>query len=82
MVIERTGGRAYFPRDERELREAFQQIQEEMRSQYLIVYEPSDQKRDGSFRTIEIQMTNQQLIKDKIKITHRPGYFAKTGQKK
>ena len=81
-ISERTGGRAYFPRDERELREAFQQIQEEMRSQYLIVYEPSDQKRDGSFRTIEIQMTNQQLIKDKIKITHRPGYFAKTGQKK
>ena len=81
-ISEKTGGRAYFPRDERELREAFQQIQEEMRSQYLIVYEPSDQKRDGSFRTIEIQMTNQQLIKDKIKITHRPGYFAKTGQKK
>ena len=27
-VSEQTGGRAYFPRDERELREAFQQIQE------------------------------------------------------
>lgn len=81
-ISERTGGRAYFPRDERELREAFQQIQEEMRSQYLIAYEPSDQKRDGSYRKIEIDLTNQQLVKDKVKVTHRQGYFAKTDTKK
>lgn len=81
-ISERTGGRAYFPRDERELRDAFKQIQEEMRSQYLIAYEPSDQKRDGSYRKIEIQLTNQLLVKDKVKVTHRQGYFAKTaGQK-
>ncbi len=81
-VSERTGGRAYFPRDERELREAFQQIQEEMRSQYLIAYEPSNQNRDGSYRKIEIEVTNQQLQKDKTKLTHRQGYFAKTATKK
>jgi hypothetical protein len=46
-VSERTGGRAYFPRDERELREAFKQIQEEMRSQYLLAYEPSNPTKDG-----------------------------------
>ena len=81
-ISERTGGRAYFPRDERELRDAFAQIQEEMRSQYLIAYEPSDQKRDGSYRKIEIQLVNPQLQKDKIKVTHRQGYFAKTAPKK
>ncbi|CAN5497238.1 hypothetical protein BH10ACI2_BH10ACI2_18690 [soil metagenome] len=81
-VSERTGGRAYFPRDERELREAFDQIQEEMRSQYLIAYEPSNQARDGSYRKIEIQLANAQMQKDKVKVTHRQGYFAKTSQKK
>ncbi len=81
-ISERTGGRAYFPRDEGELREAFRQIQEEMRSQYLIAYEPADQKRDGSYRKIEIQLANQQLQKEKVKVTHRQGYFAKGGQKK
>jgi VWFA-related protein len=81
-VSERTGGRAYFPRDERELRDAFKQIQEEMRSQYLIAYEPLDQNRDGKYRTIEIGLTNPQLIKDKIKLSHRQGYFAKTDNKK
>ncbi len=80
-ISERTGGRAYYPRDERELRDAFRQIQEEMRSQYLIAYEPTNQSRDGSFRKIEIQLVNQALLKEKIKITHRQGYFAKTGSK-
>lgn len=81
-VSERTGGRAYFPRDERELRDAFVQIQEEMRSQYLVAYEPSDQKRDGSYRQIDIELTNEQLVKDKVKVTHRQGYFAKNAPKK
>jgi Ca-activated chloride channel homolog len=80
-ISERTGGRAYFPRDERELRDAFRQIQEEMRSQYLVAYEPTDQRRDGSYRKIEIELVNPVLQKEKIKITHRQGYFAKTGSK-
>ncbi len=81
-IAEKTGGRAFFPRDERELREAFKQIEDEMRSQYLIAYEPADQKLDGSYRKIEIQLTSQQMQKDKVKVTHRQGYFAKTAQKK
>lgn len=81
-ISERTGGRAYFPRDESELREAFKQIQDEMRSQYLIAYEPVNQKRDGSYRKIEIQLINPQLQREKVKVTHRQGYFAKTETKK
>lgn len=81
-ISERTGGRAYFPRDEKELREAFRQIQDEMRSQYLLAYEPTNQTRDGSYRKIEIQLANPQHLKDKIKVTHRQGYFAKDGGKK
>ncbi|MFZ1701409.1 MAG: VWA domain-containing protein [Pyrinomonadaceae bacterium] len=81
-IAERTGGRAYFPRDEGELRQAFRQIQDEMRSQYLIAYEPTNQSRDGSYRKIEIQLSNQQLVKEKVKVTHRQGYFAKDGSKK
>jgi len=81
-ISEKTGGRAYFPKDEIELREAFKQIQEEMRSQYLIAYEPTNGAKDGSYRTIEIQMVNPQLQKEKVKLTHRQGYFAKTAAKK
>ncbi len=77
-LSERTGGRAFFPRDETELRRAFQQIQIEMRSQYLISYEPTNQKRDGSYRKIEIQLVNPDLSKQKTTVTHRQGYFAKS----
>lgn len=80
-LSENTGGRAYFPRDEVELRQAFKQIQDEMRSQYLISYEPSNQVLDGSFRKIEIQFANAEMAKQKVRLTHRQGYFAKTGKK-
>lgn len=77
-LSERTGGRAFFPRDESDLRKAFTQIQIEMRSQYLIAYEPSNPKRDGTYRKIEIQVSNSELSKQKVRLTHRQGYFAKT----
>ncbi len=80
-ISDRTGGRAYFPKDEGELRAAFRQIQEEMRSQYLLAYEPTNRARDGSYRTIEIRLVNADMKKQKIKLTHRNGYFAKTDQK-
>lgn len=80
-VSESTGGRAYFPRDERELRDAFRQIQEEMRSQYLVAYEPTNGALDGSYRKIEIRILNPEMQKQKIKLTHRQGYFAKTAKK-
>ena len=79
-ISERTGGRAFFPRDERQLRDAFDQIQVEMRSQYLIAYEPTNQKRDGSYRKIEVQLANPVMQKEKVKLTHREGYFAKTNK--
>ena len=73
-----TGGRAFFPRDERQLRDAFKQIQEEMRSQYLLAYEPTNQEQDGTYRKIEVQLINKELSKNKVKLTHREGYFART----
>jgi VWFA-related protein len=76
-LSERTGGRAFFPRDEAALRKAFTQIQIELRSQYLIAYQPSNQKRDGSYRKIQIQIVNQELAKQKVSLNHRQGYFAR-----
>ena len=81
-IAERTGGHAYFPRDERDLQRAFDQIQEELRSQYLIAYEPSNAKKDGSYRNVTVEITNSALDKQKIKLTHRQGYFAQTEAKK
>jgi VWFA-related protein len=80
-LSDRTGGRAFFPRDERQLNAAFKQIEEEMRSQYLLSYEPNNQALDGSYRKIEIQVSNPELAKQKVKVTHRQGYFARDTKK-
>jgi VWFA-related protein len=77
-IAERTGGRAYFPRSVSELQSAFTQIQQELRSQYLVAYAPSNNKKDGSFRKIQIEVTNPTLKNQNLRLTHRQGYFAKT----
>ena len=77
-IAERTGGRAYFPRHERDLRDAFTQIQRDLREQYLVAYSPSNKARDGSYRKIEIQVVNPDLKQRDLKLNYRAGYFAKT----
>ena len=76
-ITEATGGRAYFPRNESELRDAFAQIQRDLREQYLIAYAPSNKSRDGSYRRVTIEITNPDFQRDSLKLTYRPGYFAK-----
>lgn len=81
-ISERTGGTAFFPESEIQLRQAFEDIQVQMRSQYLIAYEPTNLKKDGSYRKVEIQVVSPELSRQKVKVTHRQGYFAKTENKK
>jgi hypothetical protein len=62
-IADQTGGRAYFPRNERELREAFDQIQRDLREQYLLAYSPTNKNRDGR-TVIQIQFVNPDLGKE------------------
>jgi Ca-activated chloride channel family protein len=77
-IAEQTGGRAYFPKHERDLNDAFAQIQRDLREQYLVAYSPSNKSRDGSYRKIEIQLINPTLREQNLKLNYRTGYFAKT----
>lgn len=77
-IAEKTGGRAFFPRGESELRTAFDQIQRDLREQYLVAYSPSNKSRDGSYRVIRIEVVDPDLKKQSVKLNYRPGYFAKT----
>lgn len=80
-IAEQTGGRAYFPRSERELRSAFEQIQRDLREQYLVAYSPSNKARDGSYRRIQIEVVGPEMRKQNLKLNYRPGYFAKTAER-
>jgi Ca-activated chloride channel homolog len=77
-ISERTGGRAFFPKSEEDLRSAFAQIQDELRSQYLVAYSSSNKAKDGTFRKVQIEVTNPELKGQNLKLTYRQGYFAQS----
>jgi VWFA-related protein len=80
-IAERTGGRAFFPKKEDDLQAAFEQIEQELRSQYLVTYTSSNKKRDGAYRKMSIEIVNPELRKEQLKLMYRPGYFAKGSSK-
>lgn len=80
-VAEGTGGRAFFPKRGADLKTAFAEIEQELRSQYLIAYSSTNKNRDGSYRQMRIEITNPTLQKEQLKLRYRPGYFAKSNQK-
>lgn len=76
-LAQRTGGRAFFPDKKLDLAAAFAEIEQELRTQYLIAYSSTNKRRDGTYRRITIEITNPDLRKEKLELRHRPGYFAK-----
>ncbi len=53
------------------LQQCFDQLQDEMRSQYAIGYTPTNPTKDGTFRKIEIKTSNKDW-----KVQARKGYYA------
>ncbi len=76
-LAEKTGGRAFFPREDSALGSAFAQIQDELRSQYVVAYSPKNRTRDGSYRKVKLEVTNPELRKRKLQLLHRQGYYAR-----
>jgi len=66
-----TGGHVYKVGRNHSLQDVFQELQEEMRSQYSIGFTSANEKRDGSYRKLEIRMANKDL-----KAQVRKGYYA------
>jgi VWFA-related protein len=70
-MSEETGGHVFTVDKKHPLNDVFKQIQDEMRNQYSIAYQPSNATRDGSFRHIEIKLDNPD---DRVQA--RAGYYA------
>jgi len=70
-ITDETGGRTISVNSEKHLAEAFDQISEELRSQYTLGYYPTNSTRDGKFRKIKVDMSNHDL-----KVLARKGYYA------
>jgi VWFA-related protein len=53
----RSGGRAFFPKCPKQMRQAFETILDELSSQYLLAYQPRSQGPDGKFHRIRVEAT-------------------------
>jgi Ca-activated chloride channel family protein len=51
-----TGGRSFFVDEAKELSPIYQSIQEELRSQYLLVYQSTNAKPDKKFRSVDVKV--------------------------
>jgi VWFA-related protein len=71
QIADATGGQAFYPVKIEDVAQGFHNIEEELRSQYLLVYTPADFKRDGSFRTIYLQ-----ALDPRYSVRTKKGYFA------
>ena len=75
-LTEETGGRLIVVNSEKRLVEAFDQISEELRSQYTLGYYPTNTAKDGKFRKIKVDTNNHDF-----KVLARKGYYAPKGSR-
>jgi VWFA-related protein len=73
-LADETGGRVIDVHSDKKMMQAFDEISEELRSQYTVGYYPSNTALDGKFRKIKVEMTNHDL-----KVLARKGYYAPKG---
>jgi VWFA-related protein len=71
-LTDETGGRLIdVGNNAKKLEDAFQQIEDELRTQYVVTYTPSNTKLDGTFRHVTVACKG-----DGMKVQVRKGYFA------
>jgi Ca-activated chloride channel homolog len=74
-LAEDSGGRAFFPTDAREAPAIAAQIARDLRAQYVISYYPSNERHDGSFRTVRVAISHGD--DRKLVVRTRQGYYAR-----
>jgi Ca-activated chloride channel family protein len=70
-IAQETGGEFFLIHDPDDLKEAILDVEEDLRSQYVLGYTPSKDACERSFHTIELKVPN-----DRFKVRTRKGYFA------
>jgi Ca-activated chloride channel family protein len=71
QLADETGGRSFFPSSAADLENVYQQIAEDLRSQYYLAYSPANKDMDGSWRKIRLGSSAKG-----VKIKTRKGYYA------
>lgn len=77
-IASESGGKAYFPSNLGTLPDLAREISNELRTQYSIGYVPTNDRKDGSFRNIKVQVDDGPNAQKRIAV-HRAGRVAEGG---
>jgi Ca-activated chloride channel family protein len=75
QLSEDTGGKYYYASSLPQLDSAFHQISDELRTQYLLAYYPSERLSESQFRRIEVKVNGTPDSAD-FQVRHRTGYYS------
>jgi Ca-activated chloride channel family protein len=75
QLSEDTGGKYYYASSLPQLDGAFRQISDELRTQYLLAYYPSQRFSDSEFRKIDVKVTGEPEA-SAFRVRHRTGYYS------
>ena len=75
QLSQETGGRVFFPTSVGELPKIYEQISEELASQYSMAYSSKNPMRNGAWRRIDVRVTKPGLT-----ARTRRGYYGPSGQ--
>jgi Ca-activated chloride channel homolog len=75
-MSEATGGVAFFPEEVADTESICKQIAHDLRNQYTLAYYPTNEKRDGTFRTVRVEVTPPHG-RGRVTVRTRSGYYAK-----
>jgi Ca-activated chloride channel homolog len=73
QLSEDTGGKYYYATSMSQLDDAFRQISDELRTQYLLAYYPSQRLSNSQFRRIQVAVTPAEPASYHVR--HRAGYY-------
>ena len=75
-----TGGRAFFPESVAELPQIANEIIRDLRTQYVIAYNPTNKAQDGSYRAIKVTVDQPSGSDKRIALTRTGRLARKEGQ--
>lgn len=80
-LADATGGLAFFPEAVEDTEAICTEIAHDIRNQYTLAYYPTHFERDGTFRSVQVAVTNPHGG-GKLTVRTRTGYFAKSASTK
>ena len=74
QLSEDTGGKYYYATSMSQLDDAFRQISDELRTQYLLAYYSSQRASNSQFRRIQVMVSGTSAAPS-YRVRHRAGYY-------